>query len=299
MPGIAFTDGGIETSLIYAQGIELPCFAAFPLLEDDVGRAALRRYFEPFLDLAAKTGLPFFLDTATYRASPDWGEQLGYTRERLGAVNEEAVRFANELAAGAPAVAISGVLGPRGDGYVVSERMSAAAAQAYHGWQIGILAGAGADRITALTLTYPEEAVGIVRAAEAVGIPVVVSFTVEVDGSLPDGDGLLESIAFVDRETDAAAAFFMVNCAHPSHFAHLLADGGERLQRIGGVRSNASALSHAELDAATAIDEGDPLELARAHRSLRGTLPALELLGGCCGTDHRHVEAILAAWTAA
>jgi homocysteine S-methyltransferase len=299
MPALALTDGGLETTLTCHDGFDLPAFASFPLLESDDGRAALRRYFEAFLALARETGLPFVLDTATWRANPDWGEQLGYDRERLAEVNCEAVRFATELAAGDPGVTINGVLGPRGDGYVVGERMAAGDAEAYHSWQVGVLAEAGADRITALTLSYPEEAIGVVRAAAAAGLPVVPSFTVETDGRLPSGEALGEAIDRVDAETNAAAAFFMINCAHPSHFADVLEAGEGWRERIGGLRANASRLSHAELDESDQLDEGDPADLGEQHRLLHDVLPSLELLGGCCGTDHRHVRAIAGAWTAA
>ena len=258
----------------------------------------MRRYFERFLALSDATGLPLVLDTATWRANPDWGERLGYSRERLAEANRAAVVFARELAGGREGVVINGMLGPRGDGYVVGERMSAEEAEAYHSWQVGVLADAGVERITALTLTYPEEAIGVVRAAAARGLPVVPSFTLEVDGRLPSGEELGESIERVDRATGGAAALFMINCAHPTHFADVLADAGAWRERIGGLRANASDLSHAELDEAEELDEGDPAELARRHRELRERLPALEVLGGCCGTDHRHVEAIVAAWTA-
>jgi S-methylmethionine-dependent homocysteine/selenocysteine methylase len=297
MPDLALTDGGIETSLIFHQGLDLPCFASFPLLATDEGRAALRRYFEPFLRLSEEAGLPFVIDTATWRANPDWGERVGYTREALAQANRDAVVFASELAAGRPDVTVNGILGPRGDGYVVGERMTAEEAQEYHAWQVGVLAEAGAERITILTVTYPEEAIGVVRAAAAAGLPVVVAFTVETDGQLPSGKSLADAIGDVDRQTDAAAAFYMVNCAHPSHFAAVLEDGEPWLRRVGGLRVNASALSHAELDEAETLDEGDPRELADRHRELRERLPAIELLGGCCGTDHRHVKAIAEAWT--
>jgi homocysteine S-methyltransferase len=192
-------------------------------------------------------------------------------------------------------VLVEGILGPRGDGYVVGERMSAEAAAGYHGWQIGVLRDAGVDRITALTLTYPEEAIGIVRAAEAAGLPVVPSFTVETDGRLPDGTPLADAVAQVDAATDGAAAFFVVNCAHPAHVAAGLgADGGPA--RVGGLRVNASMLSHAELDEAEELDEGDPAALGADTAALREALPGIRLLGGCCGTDHRHVGRIAAAW---
>ena len=289
------TDGGIETYLQFHEGFDLPCFASFPLLDDEQARAALHRYFERFIDVADRHGLPFVLDTATWRANPDWGAQLGYDRDALAAANRQAVAFAREIAGRRPAVTINGVLGPRGDGYVAGEQMSAAEAADYHGWQIGVLRAAGVDRITAVTLTYPDEAIGIVQATAAHGIPVVVGFTVETDGRLPDGTTIADAVAAVDTATDAAADFFILNCAYPTHIAAGL-DGTPQLERIGGLRVNASALSHAELDAMEELDEGDPVVLARDSAALHAALPSIQLLGGCCGTDHRHVAEILAAW---
>jgi homocysteine S-methyltransferase len=292
---IAMADGGLETTLVFHDGFELPCFAAFPLLAAPAGGAALRGYFQRFLDLAEQRGLPFVLDTATWRANPDWGAQLGYTSDALAAANRDAVAFARGLAEGRSDVTINGVIGPRGDGYVVGEVMSGDQAADYHSWQIGVLADAGAQRITALTLTYPEEATGVVQAAAAAGVPVVASFTVETDGRLPDGTSVAEAVERVDLATGAAADFFMINCAHPTHIAAGLEDGPV-IERIGGLRVNASALSHAELDEAEELDEGDPVALARDNAALRELLPSVRLLGGCCGTDHRHVAEMTEAW---
>jgi S-methylmethionine-dependent homocysteine/selenocysteine methylase len=292
---VELTDGGIETYLIFHEGFDLPCFASFPLLEDDRGRAALKQYFTRFLDIAEEHGLPFVLDTATWRANPDWGARLGYDADRLAAANRTAVAFARDLGEGRPDVTINGVLGPRGDGYVAGERMTADQAAEYHRWQIGVLGDAGVDRITALTLTYPEEAIGVVRAAAARGVPVVPGFTVETDGRLPDGTTLADAVERVDAATSAGAEFFIVNCAHPTHVAAGL-EPALGLERIGGLRVNASALSHAELDEAEDLDEGDPLALARDNAALRDSLPSIRLLGGCCGTDHRHVSEIVSVW---
>ncbi len=296
MPDLELTDGGIETYLVFRERLDLPCFAAFPLIADDQGRAALRRYFEPFLDLAEREDVPFVLDTATWRANPDWGARLGYDAGALAAANADAVDFARVLARGRARVVIDGMLGPRGDGYVVGDRMSADEAADYHAWQIGVLREAGVDRVTALTLTYPDEAIGVVRAAAELGVPVVPGFTVETDGRLPDGTRVSEAVARVDAATAAAAEFFVINCAHPAHIAAGLDDAPE-LARIGGLRVNASALSHEELDEAETLDEGDPVALARDSAALGERLPDIRLLGGCCGTDHRHVSEIIAAWS--
>jgi homocysteine S-methyltransferase len=147
------------------------------------------------------------------------------------------------------------------------------------------------DQVTALTLTYAQEAIGFVRAATTVGVPSVVSFTVETDGSLPSGQSLREAVEMVDDQTDHAPSGFMINCAHPTHFEHVL-DDGAWLGRISGVRANASRMSHAELDAAEELDDGDPTDLAEQYRRLLPLLPGVHVLGGCCGTDHRHVRAI-------
>lgn len=294
---IAMTDGGIETVLLFHDGFELPDFAAFPLLYEVTGRDALRRYFESFLRIAQERGLPFVLGTPTWRASRDWGERLGFTPVTLARANADAVAFVREVAAGRPALAITveGVLGPRGDGYVVKDRMTVAEAEAYHSVQIASLVDAGVDRVAALTLTYPEEAIGVVRAARALGVPVVPSFTVEIDGSLPDGTSLGEAIERVDAATGAAAAYFMVNCAHPTHISKALGNLATA-DRIGGLRVNASKQSHAELDNAEELDEGDPVTLGIDNAALRTRFPQVQVLGGCCGTDARHVAEIIAAW---
>jgi S-methylmethionine-dependent homocysteine/selenocysteine methylase len=293
------TDGGLETCLVFHAGIDLPDFAAFPLVDSDEGRAALREYFEPYLELAEKQGVGIVLDTPTWRANPDWGARLGYDADRLAAVNRRAVEFTRDLAREHPSVpvALDGVLGPRGDGYVVGAVMTPAQAADYHGFQIWALRDAGADMVTAVTMTYVDEAIGVADAARSAGLPVVVSFTVETDGRLPSGETLADAIGRVDGATDGFVAYFMINCAHPTHFASVLDDGGSWLDRVGGIRANASKMSHAELDEAEELDRGDPVELAAAYCDLRARLPELRVVGGCCGTDIEHVTAITEALT--
>jgi S-methylmethionine-dependent homocysteine/selenocysteine methylase len=292
------TDGGLETSLIFQQGLDLPAFAAFPLATDEAGRDALNRYFEPFVDLIRERDVGFVLDTATWRANPDWGAQLGFSPEALAGANRDCVALAERIRAGVEGVpvVIDGVVGPRGDGYVADELMGADDAEGYHSAQIETFADTAADMVCGITLTYAAEAVGIVRAASNAGLPVVISFTVETDGRLPSGQPLGEAIEQVDAETDGASAYFMINCAHPTHFSGVLEEGGRWLSRIGGIRANASAKSHAELDEADELDEGDPSELGAQYAALRPLLPEIRVLGGCCGTDHRHVAEISRAW---
>jgi S-methylmethionine-dependent homocysteine/selenocysteine methylase len=286
------TDGGLETDLIFHHDVDLPHFASFPLLDDERGRGLLLDYFRDYVGIAARAGAAVQLETPTWRANLDWGDRVGYSRTDLRRVNIDAVKLLAGLRdeAGLDTFLISGNLGPRGDGYVAGEVTDPDDAMAYHAFQIEAFAEAGADLVTVLTLTGTGEAIGIVRAARAASLPVAVGFTVEVDGRLPDGTALGDAIGEVDAE--AAPDYFMVNCAHPTHIAPGLADGGDWRSRIIGLRANASELSHAELDEATELDEGDPVDLARAHDELRRNLPNLALVGGCCGTDARHVAAM-------
>lgn len=296
---VFIADGGLETSLIFLDGIDLPDFATFPLLDSEAGRDALRRYYTPYLDIAADQGVGIVLDTATWRASADWGLRLGYGRDALADVNGRAVEFVRELAATRPdvPVVLNGAIGPRGDGYVVGSTMSVDEATSYHSLQTRAFARAGADMVTAVTMTYVEEAIGVARAGIAADIPVAIGFTTETDGRLPSGISLREAIEAVDAATDGQVAYFMINCAHATHFESALADGGAWLERIKAVRSNASKLSHAELDDAEELDRGDLDELGDDYRRLRSILPDLRVVGGCCGTDHEHIAHIARGWT--
>ena len=292
-------DGGLETTLVFLEGLDLPCFAAFPLLLDDAGRQTLTRYFEPYLRTAADREVGFVLDTATWRANPDWGAKLGFSKEAITDINRRGVTLAidirNASATSTTPIVINGVVGPRGDGYRADAKMTADDAQQYYSEQIEAFRIAGADMVSAITMNYAEEAIGIARAAKANDIPVVIAFTVETDGKLATGETLQSAIKRVDEATGGAPAYFMINCAHPEHFRSELTPGEPWLARLRGLRANASRKSHAELDASPELDIGDPTQLGREYRALRSTLPHLCVVGGCCGTDHRHIRAICEA----
>jgi homocysteine S-methyltransferase len=292
---LCLTDGGMETTLIFDEGLELPHFAAFVLLEDDAGRAALDRYYTPYLDIAVRDGVPISLDTPTWRANPDWGARLGYDAAGLADITRRAVQHVARHRVGGTPILVNAAVGPRGDGYVAGEQMTLEEARRYHSAQLQVAAEAGADLASALTMTYPSEGAGVALAARDAGLPVVVSFTVETDGRLPSGHTLEEAVGLVDDATDAAPATYMVNCAHPTHFLDRLDPSAAWTARIGAVRANASRLSHAELDEAEELDGGDPADLARQFLRLREALPALRMIGGCCGTTHEHVAAVSAA----
>ena len=300
--GWFLTDGGIETTLIYQEGIELPEFAAFVLLDSAAGRQTLSRYDERYLQIAAEApGAGFVLESPTWRAGLDWGRRLGYDDQAMQRFNVAGVELMHGLRQawhtriGGPIV-VSGCIGPRGDGYQPGAPMGSDDAMRVHLPQAQALASADVDMITAVTMTTSAEAIGVARAAEQAGKPSVISFTVETDGRLPSGESLGDAVEATDAQAGVAPAYYMVNCAHPSHFEAVLADGGAWTKRIRGLRANASTLSHAELDVMTTLDAGDPDDLAGRYRRLRTPLPNLNVLGGCCGTDHRHVAAMCAAW---
>lgn len=294
--GVTLADAGMETYLIYREGIDLPEFASFTVLRDLVGRTALIRYYQDIIDVAVRDGRPLLLDTATWRASADWGALLGYSATDLDGANAAGVSLLLDLRAdsGAP-FAIGGCIGPRGDGYAASSGMTQQQAADYHGPQIASLATAGAEYITAMTLGDPNEAAGILDAARASGLPAVVSFTIETDGRLASGQDVWAAIEETDRLTDGYASGYLINCAHPIHLELAFGSDAPLMQRVRGIRVNASAHSHAELDAATTLDDGDPAELARRCASLVERYPRIAIVGGCCGTDARHISAISAA----
>lgn len=296
------TDGGLETDLIFHHGVELPYAAAYTLLADDAGVARLTRYFEDYVEIARSLGLGLVLESATWRANPDWAARVGTPPDLLEMLQRRsiamlvALREQHETAA--MPMPISGCVGPRSDGYRPAEIMTVDEAERYHAPQIRTFADADADLVSAITMTNVPEAAGIARAARAAGMPSVVSFTVETDGRLPTGERLGDAITKVDDATGGSPAYYMVNCAHPTHFEDVLEAGAAWTGRIRALRANSSTLSHAELDESPTLDEGDPVALGAQYRALRTRFPHLNVLGGCCGTDHRHVREIARACAA-
>ncbi len=288
------TDGGLETDLIFNHGVDLPEFAAFPLIESAGGRRLLSDYYWAYAEIAAMTGAGLFLETPTWRASPDWGQRLGYEADAIDRVNRDSVTFLRDLGRewsdDVAEIRVVGMVGPRGDGYRPGSMVSAAEAQVYHRPQVESLAGAGADIVTGYTMTTVGEATGIAQAAEQAGVPVAIAFTVETDGRLPDSTPLGDAVEQVDQA--APVAYFLINCAHPDHIAPAIVPGAPWLRRVVGLRVNASTLSHAELDEADHLDAGDPLRLARDQAKLEDRLAHVRVRGGCCGTDASHVAAL-------
>ncbi len=294
------TDSGLETTLIFHDGVDLPFMASITLHATALGEKRLRDYFVRHIEIARAQNAGFVLESASWRASPDWGTKLGLTRPELADLNRRSIALLaslrDEFETAQCPMPISGNIGPRGDGYFPEQMMSGKEARAYHAFQTELIADTEADLVSAFTMTHSGEAIGIALAAKDAGMPVVISFTTETDGRLPSGETLQEAIEKTDADTSCAPAYYMINCAHPTHFVDALERGEGWVQRIRGLRANSSMRSHAELDNSPDLDVGDPVDLGRRYASLRGTLGTrFNIMGGCCGTDHRHVAAIAEA----
>ena len=289
------TDAGVETDLIFNRDIDIPEFAAHTLLPDNSGREALGDYFRGFLSLANEIDCGYILDSVTWKAHSHWAQDLGATADDLKEANRESLSFISalrdEYSSNKGAIVLNAIIGPRGDAYAPEESVAAKEAEEYHSQQLRWIADTPADMVTAMTFTQADEAIGVVKAANALDLPVVISFTVETDGNLPTGQSLASAIEDVDQATQSGAAYFMVNCAHPDHFAHVLGDE-PWARRIRGIRCNASRLSHAELDECETLDDGDPKELSKQYAEIKTKMPWLNIFGGCCGSDLRHVTQI-------
>jgi len=293
---IFLTDGGLETTLLFQQKIELPLFAAFDLLSVKHGRERLHNYYADYLKLAMAKKQNFVLESPTWRANPDWASRLGYTNDELSDINKKAIELMVELrdkfATEDSKIVISGCIGPRGDGYIPANAMTASQARDYHQLQIAAFAESQADLVTAMTMNYIDEAVGVVQAAQDAEMPVVISFTTETDGCLPAGQTLQEAIAVVDGITNKGPVYYMINCAHPDHFKANLNVNATWVQRVRSIRANASRRSHAELNDSTDLDRGNPTEFGTLYAEMRRLFPQLTVLGGCCGTDLEHIESV-------
>ncbi len=291
-------DSGLETDLAFNKGFDLPHFSTIPLLKDEAARQAIGRFYKEHIDIARRHGRGLILETPTWRASPDWAAPLGYSLDQLAAANRAGVELLAAVVAEASLtqpLVISGDVGPRGDGYDPGALMTAEEAETYHAWQVGVLAQTPVDFLTAMTITNSPEAIGFANAAAKENLSAVISFTVETDGRLPTGQKLGEAIMETDFETRKAPAYYLINCAHPTHFEDVLREGGPWITRLRGIRANASKCSHAELDEAETLDDGNPAELGEEYAALRRLLPTLTIFGGCCGTDARHIDKIAAA----
>ncbi|MCP5083255.1 MAG: homocysteine S-methyltransferase family protein [Alphaproteobacteria bacterium] len=296
---ICLTEGGIETYMQYKKGHELRHFCLFDLLNDAQAVTDLRTYHERLIEVALKHKVGAILDGLHYRTSQYWGELLGYSRQELREIVVQGIEFYKGLAKQYETVEspmpVSGVVGPRGDAYAVGHIMTVDEAEDYHSEQLRTMKQAGADFATALTFSQVDEAIGVVRASQTLDFAVVVSFALGADGKLKTGPSLGAAIAAVDAATQNGPAYYMVNCTHPVDFAPAFNAPGPWVDRLGGLRPNASSLAHGVLCQLGRLEEGNPVELGQQMADMATRFPQINVWGGCCGTDYAHIDQIAAA----
>ena len=287
--------GGFETWLQYVDGFTLRHFCAFELLNDERGVACLTDYHRKLVEAAVENGFGVINEGLHYRASRDWGELIGFSKEALEEINIRGIEFykdfAREYDSPETPMIVGGVIGPRGDAYNVGRTPDAAEAEDYHSEQILTFKKAGADVVTAATFSSIEEATGLARAAKSADMPVVISFFVARGGKLKGGETLEEAISAVDAATESAPAYYMINCTHPSEFTPGLTDG-DWTRRLGGFMPNAVAMETLDLCKLGHLEDGDPEELGGQMADLARRFPHINVWGGCCGTDGRHIGQI-------
>ena len=295
---IFLTDGGTETWLEYKRDFKLTNFSAFHLLNDPEATKAIREYYIKTAQVAQELGTGFIFDSLTYRASRDWGDLLGYSKDSLAEMNQRCLTLYREIAEEVGLLpedtVISGNIGPGGDAYQLNETLTAENSEEYHIDQVQTFKSAAVDIVTGLTLNSVQEAVGIARAAAKVGLPSVISFTLEKNRRLRSGETLQQAIELVDDAADVAPAYYMINCSHPVDYGPAL-EPKPWAKRIRGLRSNASSLDHGTLCQLGHLEEGDPEELAQQNGDFKKSFPHINVFGGCCGTDFVHVKKIAEA----
>lgn len=289
------TAGGFETWMQYVEGFKLRHFCGFELLNDARGLSCLKDYHRKAVEAAVANGFGMINEGLHYRASRDWGELIGFSREALAEINIRGIEFyreiAREYASPETPMLVSGAIGPRGDAYNVGRTPDAAEAEDYHSEQILTFRTAGADLVTAMTFSSVEETIGVARAAKSAELPVVISFFVARSGRLKGGETLEEAISRVDSATGNAPEYYMINCTHPTEFEPGLTPGGWTA-RLGGFMPNAVAMETLSLCKLGHLEDGDPDELGAQMATLARRFPHIHVWGGCCGTDGRHIGQI-------
>ena len=290
------TEGGVETEVMYKWGYELPEFAMFPLLDNPEADAVIRNMFRRYLDVAAEQNTGLLLNGHDYRASPDWAAKLGYSAEGLRDMQRRTIQFLDDMrteyAGRVSDVYIAACIGPRGDAYGTGGEITVDEAEDYHSLQLQNLDGTAADMAVAATFNNIPEAIGVIRAASEKGMPIGVSLTLTPEGRLRSGPSLREAIENVDEATDGRAAWFGTNCSHPLEFEPALYDAGPWLERLRYIRPNAARMDKIALCSLGHLEDGDPVELGEQMGEVARRLPNADIIGGCCGTDERHLSEI-------
>ncbi|PTU32273.1 homocysteine S-methyltransferase family protein [Stenotrophobium rhamnosiphilum] len=290
------TEGGQETEIMFKFGHDLPQFAMYSLLDKPQALAELKAMYCRYLDASAKHGFVALMGGLDYRASPDWGSLLGYSREALAETQHRCIDFLRDVAKPyvdqLPGISYVGIVGPRGDAYSLNQTITAESAEDYHSVQLETLSKAGVDLVSAMTFNNIPEAVGLSRAAARVGLPLALSFTLDSTCCLKSGPSLKEAIEAVDTQAgDAKPTFYGINCSHPFEFEPAI-EPGAWFQRVRSLRPNAAKMDKISLCQLGHLEEGDPKELGELMGDIAKRYPHIDIWGGCCGTWETHLDEI-------
>lgn len=289
------SEGGTETEFMYKHGFELPHFAMFPLLDNPKASAKMKDMFRSYLDVAADHNFCALMGGLDYRASPDWGELLGYSPAGLADANLQSIEFlrdvASEYSSDIPETLIQGLIGPRGDAYARNESITESEAEDYHAVQLETLKKADVDLALAMTFNNIPESVGVARAAAKIGVPLGISLSLDSNSKLNSGPSLADAITTIDKETDQSPEFYLINCSHPLEYEPAI-EPGDWVKRIRGVRPNASKMEKIALCKIGHLEDGDPEELGVLCGDLAQRYPHMDIWGGCCGTWNNHLDQI-------
>lgn len=273
------------------QGIQLDAdLVHAPLIYSENGRAALGQLYTEYLGIAEASDCPIMLCTPTWRAN----KERVTNSNSPETINADAARFLQGVVASAERkvpVKIGGLIGCKNDCYLPEEAPSTEEARVFHHWQIGELASSGVDFLIAVTLPSVDEAAGIALAMEATSLPYIISFVIGADGKVLDGTELQAAIEFVDSKVQAKPLGYFINCSYPTF---IQTDGlsKEGSQRFIGIQANASSLTHAELEGSNEVQSENVSEWGDSMMRLNKEL-GVKILGGCCGTDEKHLEYLL------
>lgn len=289
-------EGGTETEIMFRHGYDFPHFAVFELFKNPEATERLRDMYKRYLDVVAESGFGALIGGLDYRASPDWADLLGYSREGLFDVQSQCIDFLRDVArpyhGQIPDIRICGITGPRGDAYALNKTITTDEAEEYHSVQMETLKSLDVDMVWAATLNNVPEAVGISRAAARHGLPVCVSFTLTSDHVLRSGPTLREAVEATDLQAGPEKPVcYGLNCSHPLEFAPAL-EPGDWFKRVRNIRPNAAMMDKIALCKLNHLEEGDPVELAGHLGEMATAHPHIDMWGGCCGTWDKHLREI-------
>lgn len=268
------------------------------LIYREDARKAITKITDQYLEIAVRYRQPMMFMTPTRRASRDNVRNSSYREELI----EDNVKFYRSLLKKAmekdPAhteLYLGGMMGCKGDAYKGTGALTANEAYEYHSWQAKLFAEAKVDFLYAAIMPTLPEAIGMAEAMAETGLPYIISLMIRTDGRMIDGTTIHTAIETIENSIEIKPIFYMTNCVHPANVGKALAWEFNRTElvrnRLKGIQANASPLTPEELDDCCEILSSEPTELAEEIMKLHKH-HGFQILGGCCGTDERHIEEI-------